>query len=441
MAVTQAMGPSGNGNVQSAAPTPTGPVPVAVRQAARSGPLALLERIVGLTTTGMAVTAVALLGWIAAYRLGGRTLYILVYCAVMVVGAAVATARRRRKVGASRSELPRRMREGQTVEVELSLLARRRASGFLIEERLDPLLGNPVRVPVAVLGADHALTHRYTLRPSLRGVYKVGPLFAEWTDPLGLARYDQMLLDADEVLVHPNTEPIFDRPLTRMWEDPPIRPPVSKPWPQGFEFYGMRDYVPGDDLRRVVWRAVARTGRMLVRESEQGITDKVVVLIDTDGARHSPGTPSETFELAVRVAASVGVLHIKDGFAVTLAGNDQELARNLRGPRARIAYLDELARLTPGKAPLTTAIERQVRDVQRNVHIVLVTPHLDARSATSMRLMLERGVSALIAAIVWEDADPNSIHRAEEIGAQVVQVRPGVALATVFAHSLGAGMR
>ena len=97
------------------------------------------------------------------------------------------------------------------------------------------------------------------MRPSLRGVYQLGPLAAEWTDPFGLARHQQVLTDAVDVIVHPTTEAIFDRPLTRLWEDPPFRPPVSKPWPQGFEFYGMRDYVPGDDPRRIVWTAAART--------------------------------------------------------------------------------------------------------------------------------------------------------------------------------------
>jgi uncharacterized protein (DUF58 family) len=388
----------------------------------------------------MGVAVVAVGGWIAAYSLGGKALYILVYCAALVMIAAIVIARRARQLEARRSALPRRMREGQSHEVELTLTSKRRASSFVLEERLNPLLGSTVRVPVAVLAPGREIAHPYTLRPILRGVYKVGPLYAEWTDPLGLARHEQKLLDADEVLVHPSTEIIFDRPLTRMWEDPPIRPPISKPWPQGFEFYGMRDYVRGDDLRRVVWRAVARTGKMMVRESEQGITDKVAVLIDTNTERHSPGRPSETFELAVRVAASAGALHIKDGFSVSLNSNEKALARNLRGPRARIAYLDELARLQPSKEPLSSGIERLLSE-QRDVHAILITPFLGSKSAARLRLLIERGVSVLVCALVWDESDPNSVHRAREIGAQVVQVRPGVALGTVFAHSLGAGIR
>ena len=46
-------------------------------------------------------------------------------------------------------------------------------------------------------------------------------------------------------------------------EDPPMRPPVSKPWPSGLEFYGMREYVPGDDLRHVHWRSSAKADTLL----------------------------------------------------------------------------------------------------------------------------------------------------------------------------------
>src|SRR3954447_3153287 len=114
----------------------------------------------------------------------------------------------------------------------------------------------------------------------------------------------------------------------------------------------MREYVPGDDLRRVVWAAVAKTGRMLVRESEQGITDHVSIVLDTDVDHHSPGRPSDTFEMAVKVAASVGGRHLKDGFSMSLTTNEERLATMLRGTRARLTYLDALARVDMGHAPL-----------------------------------------------------------------------------------------
>jgi uncharacterized protein (DUF58 family) len=279
------------------------------------------------------------------------------------------------------------------------------------------------------------------VRPTLRGVYQLGPLAAEWTDPFGLARHQQVLADAAEVIVHPSTDAIFDRPLTRLWEDPPFRPPVSKPWPQGFEFYGMRDYVPGDDPRRIVWTAVARTGRYLLRESEQGITDRVTLVIDNGRRAHSPGIPSETFELAIRAVASLGAYNIKQGFSVQLASNDDVLAPELRGGRARIAMLDELAKLQLTDASVHDALDRVFTARRGDMHMVLVSTGFDRASASRVRLLIDKGMSLVVALVRWEDADPNSARRAREIGAQVVQVSPGQQLEHVFAHALGLARR
>jgi uncharacterized protein (DUF58 family) len=403
--------------------------------------LARVEARLGLSSTGLALAAFAVLGWIAARALGGRALFLLVYVSVLLLGAAWWMARRRRPVSAVRSQLPVRIREGQTVVAELTLRSKRRLTSFIVEECLDDALGPPARVAVGTLSPGRDLHHEYSIRPRRRGVYHVGPLEAEWTDPFGLARSRQPLLERAEIIVHPSTEVVLDGPTARKWEDPPVRPPVSRAWPAGFEFYGMRDYVVGDDLRRVVWRASARTGRLLVRESEQGITDRVVVLIDTDRASHRPGDVSDTFEVAVRCAASLGVHHLQDGMSVGLEANARRLAVDLRGPRARIPMLDELARVQRDAAPLRDAVDRVLRVRAGVGHYLVITPRLDASTAARLRLLVEKGSSVLVAAVVWEESDPLTVRRAVEVGAQVVEVRPGAVLGTVFLRHVGAGLR
>jgi uncharacterized protein (DUF58 family) len=407
----------------------------------RAGVIARVAERVGLSANGLAVAGFAVLGWIVARALGGRALFLLVYVALLLVGAAWWIARRRRALTAERSQLPVRVREGQTVLAEITLRSRRRLTSFVVEERLDDALGSPVRVAVGTLSPDRDVHHQYSIRPRRRGVYRVGPLEAEWTDPFGLARSRQRLLDATEIIVHPSTEVVVDRPTARKWEDPPVRPPVSRAWPAGFEFYGMRDYVIGDDLRRVVWRASARTGRLLVREFEQGITDRIVVVLDTDRSWHRPGEVSDTFEAAVRCAASLGVRHLQDGFSVGLESNASRLAVDLRGPRARIPLLDELARVQREASRLRDALDRLLRLRAGVAHHVVITPHLDADAAARLRILIEKGGSVLVAAVVWEESDALTVRRAVEMGAQVVEVRPGAALGTVFSRAVGAGAR
>ncbi len=406
-----------------------------------SGFTALVERFTGLTGAGTVVLLGSLVGFGLARLLGGRALFLLVYAGIaMVIGAAV-TSRRKRRLSAERSALPTRMRVGQVAEVEFTVKAPGRLRAFVVQEHVSSLLSDPVRVPVPTVGSEQDFVHTYAIRPTLRGVYQLGPLAAEWTDPFGLARHQQDLTDPVDVIVHPTTDAIFDRPLTRMWEDPPFRPPNSRPWPQGFEFYGMRDYVPGDDPRRIVWTALARTGKYLVRESEQGITDRITLVIDNERKAHSPGYPSETFELAIRAVASLGAYNIKQGFSVRLSCNDSVLARELRGSKARIGMLDELAKLDLSDIPVHNAIERVITERRGDTHMCLVSTRFDTRTASRVRLLTEKGMSLVVALVQWEESDPNAARRAREIGAQVVQISPGQQLESVFAHSLGLALR
>ena len=415
--------------------------PRATSTAEVAGLSALVERLTGLTPAGSVVLLASLGGFGLARLLGGQALFLLVYAGILLVVAAAVTSRRTRRLVAERSALPTRMRVGQVAEVELTVTAPGRLRAFVVQEHLSPLLSDPVRVPVASVGGEQGFVHSYAIRPTLRGVYQLGPLNAEWTDPFGLARHQQLLTDPVDVIVHPSTDAVFDRPLTRMWEDPPFRPPVSRPWPQGFEFYGMRDYVVGDDPRRIVWSAVARTGKYLLRESEQGITDRVTLVIDNEAKAHSPGFPSETFELAVRAVASLGAYNIKLGYAVRLISNDAGDAPELRGSRARIALLDELAQLQLGAAPVHAAVERVITERRGDTHMCLVSTGFDARTASRVRLLTEKGMSLVVALVDWEEADPNASRRAREAGAQVVKISPGQQLEAAFAHGLGLAVR
>src|SRR4051794_33723264 len=173
-----------------------------------TGIAALIERATGLTAAGVVVLAGSVLGFVLARVLGGRALFLLVYAGILMVVAAVVTSRRKRRLAAERSSLPTRMRGGQVAEVELTVRAPGRLRAFVVQEHLSGLLSDPVRVPVPTVGGEQEFVHTYAIRPTLRGVYQLGPLAAEWTDPFGLARHQQPLTDPVEVIVHPSTDAI-----------------------------------------------------------------------------------------------------------------------------------------------------------------------------------------------------------------------------------------
>lgn len=407
----------------------------------RSGWVSLRRRI-GLTTSGQVALFGALFTYVFGRIIGGLPILLLAYGLLLLLVSGFVLAARRLRMEGHRSGLFPRAQQGDRLNVEVVLRATRGISAFILEERVPEKLGRPVRVPVARLPAGSAVSHRYSLRCARRGVYEVGPLVAITSDPLGLTQRDHEVAPRFELLVHPRIEEVSDRPLTRQFEDPPIRPPVSKPFPTGFEFYGMRDYKPGDDLRRIVWRASARMGKLMVREAEQGITDRITVVLDTDRGHHShEGEYSESFETGVSAAASLAARHLRDGYEIRLEANRGPVTRPVRGHAGQLPVLDALARVEMSRDPLTTVITRLIADPRRDAHNILITPKLGAHEAAQLRLLLQKGISLLVVALLWrEDAD-ETLNAAAALGCQVAAVHPGQDLASALYHDIGAGSR
>ena len=401
-----------------------------------------LERRAGITRTGEVGLLVAAALWLIARIFAGTTLYLIAYGAFLLIIVSWLTARRTLPLEGGRSELRARARVGEVLTVGLNLRTRRRLSTIVLEEALPERLGPPVRLPIASLAAGDEVTHEYRMYCQRRGAYTVGPLVARWGDPFGVTQREMVVAEPFEVLIHPAIENVSDRPLTRQFEDPPIRPPVSKPWPSGLEFYGMREYTPGDDLRRIVWRATARTGRVMVREAEQGITDRITILLDTDRTYHEGREEtSESFEAGVRAAASIGVKHLREGYSVTVEANAGPVTRALRGAGAQIQMLDALARLEMDREPLSSSIMRRVSDPRSDAHNILITPRLKPTDAAQLRMLLNRGLSVLVIALVWEEEAAETLNTAAALGCQVVELRPGQSIAAALSVEVGAGQR
>ena len=401
-----------------------------------------VQRTIGLTRSGVLAILAAVATWLVAFIVAGKALYLFAYGAFLLVVTSYLLAPRKLKLEGIRAGLYPRAREGDRMEVEVQLTAKRRIASFTLEERLPERLGTKVKVPIPKLARDRTVSHRYGLRCSRRGVYEVGPLVAVTSDPLGLTERENVIAEKFELMVHPRIEFVSDRPLTRQYEDPPIRPPVSKPWPSGLEFYGMREYVRGDDLRRVVWRASARTGKLMVREAEQGITDHVTIILDTDRGSHSKdGDHSESFETGVRAAASLAVRHLREGYQIRIESNAGPLTQQMRGAETQLRALDAFARVEMSRQPLTQVITRMLSDTRRDAHNILVTPKLDVTAAAQLRLLLNKGLSILVVALLWDEENAGTVGRAASLGCQVASVHPGQDLASALHHDIGAGNR
>jgi uncharacterized protein (DUF58 family) len=241
-----------------------------------------------------------------------------------------------------------------TVSIEVENRSPGPASFLLIEDRLPAALGRPARIVVSGIRAHATEKASYVVIPSVRGRYKLGPLSVDLSDPFALTR-KRLEWDApDELLVTPEIEdlsgpsgvrsgPSFGASRTRQL------------FRTGEEYYTMREYHEGDDLRRIHWPSVARTGDLMIRQDESSRRASGLIFLDsrssTLGRTHSP-----PFERAVSVAATLGMMLVEHGFALKLATADH-------GPIAltQERFLDELASVSHANSRSIAASLKHLR--------------------------------------------------------------------------------
>ena len=211
-----------------------------------------------------------------------------------------------------------------------------------------------------------------------RGVFALGPAFVYSTDPLGLQTFSQKALAVDELIVYPALLPIAES-----WP----RGAASAGWQgmdsaatrgDGDDFYGVREYALGDDLRRVHWRTTARTGALAVAEYTQGVTREAVVALDLSRAAYTDGKngESDALEAGVSLAATLLDDLLRHGFSVRLllAGASAEETLPQSGAESA-RFLERLARVRADAAPpLADVLESEMGEVRGESTLILITP-------------------------------------------------------------------
>lgn len=148
------------------------------------------------------------------------------------------------------------------------------------------------------------------------GTYRVGPLRAVVRDPLGLFRSGEIeVYGTLDVKVLPAIEPAV---VKRLWVATRRSGLIRTKQPgEGVEFYDVREYRPGDELRNVVWRLYASRGSLAVKEMEKESFQYVAFLIDSSREMWvgpPRQTPAEHFS---RIVASISYYLCSRGYNVS----------------------------------------------------------------------------------------------------------------------------
>lgn len=348
-------------------------------------------------------------------------LVLALWLVLVIVIAAIdlAIAGSPRKLRLTR-ELPDRVRLGETAESTL-LLANptNRTIRGIVRDGWQPSAGAfPTRARVTVPPRERrAITTHLT--PFRRGERRAAHVTIRSWGPLRLvARQATIALPGSIKVLPPfNARKHLPSRLARLRELDGATSVMVRG--QGTEFDSLRDYVRGDDVRSIDWRATARRRDVVVRTWRPERDRRVVIVIDsgrTSAARIADEPRIDTaFESALLLAA----LASRAGDRIDLVIFD----RRVRGRVQGATGAELLSRMVNTMAPIDpeliemdwTAVPALVRSVTSHRALVVLATSIDAPGASRGLLavlpQLSRKHTVVVSSVTDPDVVEATLHR------------------------------
>jgi uncharacterized protein (DUF58 family) len=311
-----------------------------------------------------------------------------------------------------------RLARDPQVEIDFALEAERTLEGLDIGaeltvraqssvDRLDLLLELPDGVEVVEgepgvavrLRAGEEKTIPLRVRCTTWGLHGVGMIEARARDPLRLVVWEDRLDRLQEIKTYPRPETL-NTILAPVETQAFSGSEVSRVKGDGIEYADIREYVPGDRLRAINWRASARRGSLIVNERHPERNTDVVLFVDSFADVR--GTDRSTLEDAVRAAATLATRYLerRDRVGLVAFGGILSWLRPGMGVTQRYRLIETL--LETGVAPTYTWRDVNLippRILPPKSLVVALTPLVDTRFVTALENLRARGFDLVVVEI------------------------------------------
>jgi len=321
--------------------------------------------------------------------------------AVATTTAFVFVRRSNPSVSVTRHLSPNLVHEGEQTVVEAALtnVGARRVWNLTAEDEVAGL--GSARFAAARLAPDETATATYQILCKPRGIYDVGPLQVSVSDPLRLAERSRLVGQSDRLIVYPSVEQLSGLPVLRG-----LDPSMYASQPEfshrgGEDFYTLRQYQTGDDLRRVHWPSTAKLDELMIRQLETPWQSRALVFFDP---RSSSFDSAEAFEKAVRGAASVIRHLLASGFDADLWAGGAVISSAEPGSYAK--SMETLAGVQPAEDLDLRASALRLQNGGRGGALVIVSGTPDDELLAVAQLLTRNFASTLLMSVA-QHISPN----------------------------------
>lgn len=233
----------------------------------------------------------------------------------------------------------------------------------------------PVRL-VSDVGARSSRTRFLSHVCKQRGLYTLGPTRLRTSDPFGI--YTLTLLDhhVDTILITPPVLPMSQLKIAPSgWAGDRRR--TSGVLERQISDAGLRNYLPGDSLKRIHWGASAHFDELIVRQLEASASRDWWILVDLEAGVQAGEGRDSTLELSIVLAASLAIrgLNQHHGVGLGLAGPELVWLEPRADSAHRWRLLKALARAGEGDRSLADLLA--IRRSAQVATVITITPSTD----------------------------------------------------------------
>lgn len=341
-----------------------------------------------------------------------------------------------------------RFREGEIVveELEIALRHGRAVQVHGHEDATPGLRGNGAEVLDARLSSGTPVRVRIEWAASTWGPKRLGPLRLTVKDGLRLLETDLVDEASLTLKVLPRAEKMGKAVARTASPEPALGSHnVTRPGDSA-EFFALREYQSGDSIRRINWKASARSGDMIVNQVTRDTFSRIIVLLDLRAKEALGDDEASPRTLNGRAAASVLAHHerLKDHLNLIVVSEDAKRVSLATNPRAEELLSDLAGREPTGDMPMDEAVRVHLRLFRPRAKVfALTSAALDDRLADAIRLARGMGCEVtLIVPAIPADADPivarsRALAEADvrSLGVRFVQWTPGMPLEVALHQS------
>lgn len=217
----------------------------------------------------------------------------------------------------------------------------------------------------------HRVKRRYPIRCQQRGFFTFGPARMRSGDLFGFFTREEEVKPLDYLIVYPRIVPLEKLGIPSMQPAGDIRT-RNHIFQDPVLTLGVREYHPGDSLRRIHWKTTARLGQLQTKVFEPTTSIDMGIFLDVRTVKPPLwGVVPELLELAVIVAASLAKHALDEGYRVGLYANQNNLSSDAFTKIPPSQHSDQLQHILEALAQVysteTLPIARLIANESRNL--------------------------------------------------------------------------